>query len=79
MLDAGAYEVEPEDMPRGGVGVGLYSRGNINSGLHHVRMLHLNDSGGWKGIGANEKGDKVNHRSQTEAQMDRRLVKIVRF
>lgn len=79
MIDAGAYEIEPEDMPRNGVGVGLYSRGNINRGLHHVRMLLLNERGNWEGIGGNERGDKVNHQNQTPAQVEQRLVKIVRF
>ena len=79
MLDAGAFEVDPEDMKSGDVAVGLYARGNINSRLHHVRMVRLGLTGLWEGIGANERGDKVNHRDQTEAQLEQRLIKLVRF
>lgn len=79
MLDAGAREVEPEDMQPGDVGVGLYSRGNIQSRLHHVRMVQLGVVGHWEAIGANESGDKVNHHSWSQTQLERRLVKIVRF
>jgi hypothetical protein len=77
ILSAGGTEVEHEDMTEGQVGVGLYARGNINSGLHHVRMVRKGQHELWTGIGANERGDKVRLHTQTTQEMERRLIKIV--
>lgn len=79
LLTSGAREIEPDAMLPGEVGVAQYGRGNINSGLNHVRMVRLDSPGRWEGIGANEKGDTVNHHFQTLDQLERRLIKIVRF
>lgn len=76
---AGAVEVEPEELAVGTVVIGLYSRGNINSGLHHVRLLRRGEWVTWQAIGANERGDKVRFRTRTAAEMEQRLVKLIRI
>lgn len=76
---AGAVEVEPEELAVGAVVIGLYSRGNINSGLHHVRLLRRGEWVTWQAIGANERGDKVRFRTMTATEVEQRLVKLVRI